>query len=159
MKLSAQESTTSNTDDWASKEMDGVQHVVHTLDIVGAAPALQTIGVERVHAATVLNGQQVDVVAICGTSHEECVEHLKPQLLENQRRQMLLVSRDMDNTSWCPKFSSILEPVAPRPGDERKFTDPAGGSLHIGYQDLLSIFKRADDAADIAKGINAELTA
>ena len=159
VKLSAQESTTSNTDDWASKEMDGVQHVVHTLDIVGAAPALQTIGVERVHAATVLNGQQVDVVAICGTSHEECVEHLKPQLLENQRRQMLLVSRDMDNTSWCPKFSSILEPVAPRPGDERKFTDPAGGSLHIGYQDLLSIFKRADDAADIAKGINAELTA
>ena len=159
VRLSAQESTTDNPDDWANKETDGFQHVVHTLDIVGVTPALQAIGVELVHAATVLNGKQVDVVAICGTSHEECVEHLKSRLLENQRRQVLLVSRDMDNTSWCPKFTSILEPAAPRPGDERKFTDPAGGSLHIGYQDLLLIFQRANDAADIAKRINAKLTA
>ena len=157
--LSVQKSTADNPDGWAEKEKDGVKHVVHTLDIVGVASTLQTIGIEPVHAATVLDGQQVDVVAIFGTSHKECVEHLKSRLLENQRRQMLLVSYDMDNTSWCRKFASILEPVAPRPGDERKFTDPAGGLLHIGYQNLLSIFRGAIGAADIAKGINAELTA
>ena len=157
--LSAQESTTDNPDDWAQKEMDGVQHVVHTLDILGVVLALRTIGVKPVHAATVLDGQQVDVVAIYGTSHEECVEHLQSVLLRNQRRQLLLVSRDTDNISWYRKFTSILEPVAPRPGDDRKFTDPAGSSLHIGYQDLLSIFRGAIDAADIANGINAKLTA
>ena len=159
VKLSAQESTTNNPDDWDKNEMDGVQHVVDTLDIVGVEPALRTIGVESVHAATVINGQQVDVVAICGTSHEKCFEHWKSQLLRNQRRQLLLVSRDTDNMCWDRKFTSILEPVAPQLGDERKFTDPAGGLLHIGYQNLLSIFKGAIVAADIAKGINAELTA
>ena len=157
--LSAADSTTDNADDWDKKEMDGLQHVVHTLDIVGAEPALQTIGVEAVHAVTVLDEQQIDVVAICGTSHEKCVEHLKSSLSRNQRRQLLVVSRDTDNTHWYHKFTSILEPVPPQPGDDCKFTDPMGGSLHVGYQDLLSISKNATGAADIAKGINAKLTA
>ena len=160
VKLSAQESKPGDSvDDWANKETDGLQHVVHTLDIVGITPALQTIGIEPVHAATVLDGQQVDVVAIRGTSHDKCVEHLKSVWLRNQRRQLLLVSRDTDNMNWYPKFTSILEPVAPRPADDRKFTDPAGASLHIGYGDLLSIFERANGADDIARGINATLTA
>ena len=158
IKLSAQESTADTPDNWAKKEMDGIRHVVNTLDIVGADSALQAIGVESAHAATVINGQQVDVVAICGTSHEKCVEHWKSQLSRPQRRQLLLVSRDTDNMSWYRKFTSILEPVAPQPGDERKFTEPAGESLHIGYQDLLSIFCGATGGADIAKGINAKLT-
>ena len=157
--LSAQESKIGNPDCWDQKEIDGVRHVVHTLGIVGVALALQTIGVESVHAATVLNGQQVDVVAIYGTSHEECVEHWKSRLLRNQRRQLLLVSRDTDNISWDRKCTSILEPVAPRLGDDRQFTDPARGPLHIAYQDLLSIFRGAGDAADIVKGIHARLTA
>ena len=139
--------------------MDGLQHVVHTLDIVCVTPALQTIGLESVHAAIVLEGQQVDVIAIRGTSHEECIEHLRSMWLRLQRRQMLLVSRDADNMKWYRKFRSILEPVAPRPADDRKFTDPAGASLHIGYQDLLSIFQHANRADDIARGINAKLTA
>ena len=160
VKLSAKESKPDNQiDDWGDKEFDGVQHVVHTLDIVGVAPVLQTIGVEPIHAVTVLDERQVDVVAIRGTSHEECVEHLKSVLLKYRRGQLLLVSRDTDNTSWHRKFRSILEPVVPRPADERKFTDPAGASLHIGYQNLLSIFQHATDVAGIAEGINAELTA
>ena len=159
VRLSAQESKTGNPDCWATKEMAGVEHMVHTLDIVGVAPALQAIGAEPLHAATVLDGQQVDVVAIRGTSHEECVEYWRSRLLRNQRRQLLLVSRDTDNISWYRKFTSILEPVAPRLGDDRQFTDPAGGPLHIAYQDLLSIFRDAIDAADIGKGINAKLTA
>ena len=159
VRLSAADSTADNADDWDKKEMDGLQHVVHTLDMVGAEPALRNIGVEAVHAVTVLDGQQVDVVAICGTSHEQCVEHLKSMWPRNQRRQLLVVSRDTDNIPWYHKFTSILEPVPPRPGDGCKFTDPMGGSLHIGYQDLLSIFQSAIGAADIAKGINAKLTA
>ena len=159
VKLSAQESKPDNpVDDWANEEMDGLQHVVHTLDIVCVTPAMQTIGLEPVHAATVLDGQQVDVVAIRGTSHEKCVEHLKSVWLRNQRRQLLLVSRDTDNMNWYRKFTSILEPVTPLPADDRKFTDPAGASLHIGYRDLLSIFQHANGADDIAKGINAKLT-
>ena len=159
VKLSAQESTTDNPDDWTDKEMDGLQHVVHTLAIVGVTPAPGTTGVDLAHAATVLGGQQVDVVAIRGTSHEKCIDHLKLMWVGNQRRQLLLVSRDTDNFPWRRRFTSILEPVAPRPGDERKFTDPAGGSLHIGYQNLLSILQDAINVDDIAGGINAELTA
>ena len=157
--LSAADSTADNADDWDKKEMDGLQHVVHTLDIVGAEPALQNIGVEAVHAMTVLDEHQIDVVAICGTSHEKCLEYLKSRSSRNHRRQLLVVSRDTDNIPWYHKFTSILEPVPPRPGDGCKFTDPMGGSLHIGYQDLLSIFQSAIGAADIAKGINAKLTA
>ena len=159
VKLSAQESTTDNPDDWTDKEMDGLQHVVHTLAIVGVTPAPGTTGVDLAHAAIVLGGQQVDVVAIRGTSHEKCIDHLKSMWVGNQRRQLLLVSRDTDNFPWRRRFTSILEPVAPWPGDERKFTDPAGGSLHIGYQNLLSILQDAINVDDIAGGINAELTA
>ena len=156
--LSAQKSTTDNPDAWASDEIEAIHHLLHTLAIVGVDRTLQTIGVAPIHASTVLDGRQVDVVAIRGSSHEECLEHLRPFLLRNLRCPVLLVSRDPDNIPWHSRFSSILEPMPARPSDDRKFTDPTGHPLQLGYQNLLTIVRHATGANGIVEGINAYLT-
>ena len=158
VKLSAQESR-GDPDDWDERQMCGIRHVVDTLDIVGVASYMQNIGKDQVHAATTLAGKTIDVVAVCGPSHEDCVQHLRSMQLMNQRRHLLLVSRDQDNMRWHRRFASILELQGPPLSDDRKFTDPSADSFHIGYQNLLSVLQNANDMTDMAEGINAELAA
>ena len=156
--LSAQESTTHNPDAWARDEIKAIRHLVHTLTIVGVDITFHTVGVAPTHASTVLNGREVDVVAIRGASHEECLEHLQPYLLRSPRSPVLLVSRDPENILWHPRLGSILDPVPPRPSDDRKFTDPTGSPLQLGYQNLLTIVRLATAATGIVEGIHAQFT-
>jgi hypothetical protein len=87
-----------------------------------------------------------------------CIEHSK-LFLSNPQRQVRLVSRDRDNTAWQKRFGSFLQPETPQLGQERNITDPASGSLHLGYQRLLDIFLQSATAAAVEGGINAELAA
>lgn len=63
---------------------------------------------------------------IRGVSHEACIEHSKtfPPL---PRRQVLLVSRDLDNNPWRVRFGSFLETQTAQLGEERKTTIAAKG--------------------------------
>jgi hypothetical protein len=42
---------------------------------------------------------------------------------------------------------------------ERKITDPGSGSLHLGYQNLLEVFRSSKSQAAMEGGIRAELAA
>ena len=156
--LAAQESKTDNADDWDGTESEACVHLVHTLDIVGVGFPPPTVGADPAHAAVLINNKTVDLLAIRGASHEGCIEHSK-RFLSNPQRQVLLVSRDRDNTTWHKRFGSFLQPETPRLGQERNITDLASGSLHLGYQRLLDIFRQSATAAAIEGGINAELAA
>lgn len=156
VKLAAQESTVKHEDEWDATESEALRHLVHTLDIVGVGLPPLTVGPVSAHATILINNKTVDLLAIRGVSHESCIKH-SMTFLTNPQRQVLLVSRDPDNTAWQKKFGSFLEPTIPKPGQERNITDPASGSLHLGYYNLLEIFRRSPTAAAVEEGINAEL--
>lgn len=156
--LAAQESSAEHADRWSTTESEALRHLLHTLDIVGVAFAPPTVGGTTAHATFPIDTQLVDLVAVRGASHEECIEHSKT-VLPNPQRQLLLVSRDHDNTRWQRRFGSFLQPAVPEPGAERRITDPASGTMHLGYQNLLEVFLRSATPEALLGGINAELVA
>jgi len=158
MKLAANESRADDADDWDRTEAEALEHLVYTLDIIGLGFPQPTVGVDPAHATVVMNNQMVDLLAIRGNTHEACIEHSK-RFLPLARRQVLLISRDRDNTPWRRKFGSFLQPNSPQLGEERNFTDPNAASLHLGYHKLLHIFRNSATAAAVQGAINAELTA
>jgi hypothetical protein len=158
VKLAAQGSAVEHADEWNTVESEALLHLVHALDILGISLPQATVGVDPAHAVITIQNQPVDLIAIRGLTHEACIDHSKT-FVGSPQRQTLLVSRDYNNVKWHHKFGSFLEPVIAQPGQERKITDPASGTLHLGYQNLLEIFLASATAAELGDGINAELAA
>lgn len=156
VNLAAIESKDKHADEWDQTEADALKHVVHTLDIISIGFITSDYGVGPAHATAVINNQTVDILAILGMSHPACIKHSK-DFLSSPRRQVLLVSRDPDNTSWSKKLDSFLEPEPARLGQEVDITNPASKSLHLGYQNLLDIFRNSTTVADVHGRINAKL--
>lgn len=159
VKLAAQGSDAKHADEWDRAEADALEHLVHTLDIVSLGFTPPTVGADPAHATVIMSNQPVDLLAIRGTSHESCIEHSKKHYLPSPRRQFLLISRDRDNTAWRRRFGSFLQPDTPQLGQDRDITDPASGSLHLGYQELLEIFRQTATVVAIQGEINAALAA
>jgi hypothetical protein len=157
VKLAAQKSEPAHADDWGDIELEALEHVVHTLEIFGVACAFQTVGSGSLHATLSIRNKMVNLVAIRGVTHAHCIEHSK-KFVSSPAHQVLLISRDEDNTAWDPRFGSILEQQSKTLGQERKITDPASGSLHIGYAQLLTMFRTSATPVAIEGAINAELT-
>ena len=141
-----------NADEWNSTESDALIHLVHTLDILTVGFTQPSFVGASAHGIVEIDEQSIDVCAIRGTSHESCIEHSK-LVRPSARRQLLLISRDSDNTPWDPRLRSILEPTTRRLGEEGNITDPNSRLLYISYQDLLGIFRRASNAGEVADGI------
>jgi hypothetical protein len=156
IRLAAPESKAEHEDEWGEVESEAVRHLVHTLDILGVAFPTLTLHAVPLHATVLIDDQTVDVLVVHGASHEACIEHSKNFPL-NEQHQVLLVSRDPDNTPWQQRFGSFLEPETPAPGHEPRFTDPTSCCLHLGYQNLLGIFRESNQSADIEGGIRADL--
>jgi hypothetical protein len=158
VELATHGSKATNADEWDRAEAEALQHLVHTLDIMGVASAPVTVGAYPAHATVQVNNETVDVLAIRGSSHEDCIEHSKG-FLPLPRRQVLLVSRDPDNNPWKERFGSFLNPHSNQPGQERDFTDPASGLLHLGYRQLLDIFQQANTTGAAQDALYAQLAA
>jgi hypothetical protein len=158
IKLAVQESPVGDADEWDATESQALRHVVHTLDIVALGFPSPVVGADPAHAMVQIDNKAVDLLAIRGTSHEGCIEHSK-LFLTSPQRQVLLISRDPDNTRWQQRFRSFLQPTTPQVGQERNITDPTSGSLHLGYQNLLEIFRNSTVPTAVTGGINAELNA
>lgn len=158
VRLATQASKAKDADEWDRAEAEALQHLVYTLDILGLAFAPSLLGADPAHATVEIRGQAVDLLAIRAASHEGCIEHSKT-FLALPRRQVLLVSRDRDNNPWKTRFGSFLQSQNPQPGQERDFTDPTSGTLHLGYRQLLDIFQQSNTAAAVQEALNAHLAA
>ena len=158
IKLSAQESAVQHADDWDKIEAEGLTHLVHTLDIVTVNAPPTLVGGDYAHAVVEIGSTPIDLVAIRGTSHESCIEH-SMAYRSGSTRQSLLVSRDPDNTLWCRRFGNFLDVEEAKLGDEKRITDPSSGSVHLGYQNLLDIFRNSATVVEIERGISAQLAA
>lgn len=158
INLATGESRGKYADDWNDIESAALKHLVHTLDILGVGFPTLTLGAMPPHATAKIDNKEIDIFAICGPSHEDCIKYSK-SLLSSLQHQFLVISRDPDNTLWLQRFGTFLAPQIPTLSQEPKFTDPGSASLHLGYQDLLGIFRRATIPAEIEGGIRAELAA
>ena len=138
-----------NVEAWNSDESTSLRHILNTLRILGAGNRLESVGTDMVHGVISFGDVQIDVIAIQGTSHEVCIEHLDSHHLKRQRMHLLLVSRDAENTHWDPKRGNILRRRQGNPQAERKFTDPPTPSFHVAYQDVLDFLSKAEDLNDI----------
>ena len=156
IKLATQGSNCKFADEWNSAESIALGHVVHTLDILSVAltPIVPTIVGEPVHGTVQIGDQTVDLLAVCGNSHDACITHVA-ELLPPLRRPTVLVSRDHDNTKWAKKLSNFLQ-LRAEPGEEPRITDPFSGMLHIGYQNLLEPFISAQSAVAFTASVHAE---
>jgi hypothetical protein len=158
VKLAAMESKARTVDEWDHTEIDAVENLMQTLNIIGLGFPQLAVGMNSAHATFDINNQPVDLLAIRGDSHEACIEHSRI-FLPLPRRQVLLVSRDRDNNPWKGRLGSFLRPIAAKLGEERNFTDPNGGLLHVGYRNFLDHFRNSASAIGLQGAIYAELTA
>ena len=146
-------------DQWDVREQAALQHIVRTLGILGVPQHLEGIGRGGVHAVAELSGQRLNIVAVRGTTHEECWHHAKAAASHERRQRTLLVSRDEENDCYHQRFGSILDRGPRGLRGERRITDAPGPSYQIGYRNLVSVLRRATALTDIAEGINGQLAA
>ena len=150
MHLSTPEPS-SNPDEWSEAEGAGLSHVVHSLQIAAIGAKLVSVGEDKVHGVIGCKGQCFDVMAVTGESHRACLEHVESNYGRRQRRHLLLVSRDKDNTPWDRREDSILRRKISDIGEERRFTDGRNPSYHVGYQDLIGILRAANSPQEVAE--------
>ena len=112
---------------------------------------LVSVGENKVHGVIFWKGQYFDVMAVRGPTHQTCVDHVTAKHGRRQRRHLLLVSRDTENTPLDRRAESILRTRDSAPRVERRYTDGRSPSYHVGYQNLIVILGSARTANDVAE--------
>ena len=147
--------TDDNIDAWNAAELSGLEHVLYTLRILGAGDKLESVGEAMVHGSVAFRSGSIDVVAIRGHLHTDCIEHFAKNHRGRQRRHLLLVSRDRENTVWDRKHGSFLT-VAPDANEpEPRITDGASPTYHVGYQNILGFLREANELDEVERRIEA----
>jgi hypothetical protein len=138
---------------WEGAEQAAVEHIVHTLDILRTAFAPIDIGGSEAHATVRMREHDVEVVAVHGKSHDDCLRHTET-LFPSRGNKMLVVSRDRDNNEFLRKFGSILNAKTDLQ-DEAKFTDPALNKVIVGYRSLLSSYRNSQTRQQLEESLYA----
>ncbi|MGE8364240.1 hypothetical protein [Cupriavidus sp.] len=154
--LVATPGTESAPDKWRSTQSHAVKHVLHTFSILEAAQYPATFHGNGSQATIMKGDVSVEVIAVIGRSHEECDKHVLNQLPDH-RGQLLLVSRDEDNTSWNPRMRTLFDQAA-EPTEELNFTDPTSAVIRIGYQDFLKAYQDAVNEEALREAIDAAIS-
>ena len=143
-------------DQWGDTERVAVQHLIHTLNVLGLSSDNCIVDEGSVHATLTIGDRRIDVVAIRGATHEGCIQHYK-KILPTGRNPVLLVSRDPDNNPRDFRFRSFVTPTNTQQDWERRITDPSEPNCHLSYRDLLDIFLTSDTVFKTKEQLNAKL--
>jgi hypothetical protein len=155
--LATQREPETIADKWDFHQREALQHVCHSLQIARVASEKPFSNSNYAHACVTLGDQTIDLIAVAGATHEKCLDHARTWARRNTR-QVLVVTRDLDNTAWSHRLRSFLSTENTKLGGERNFTDPDNGVLHIGFSQLLDHFRNAHSVAALKDAISAELT-
>lgn len=154
IRQSTVECKCNDADSWGHDEVEGLEHLVNTLDIFefGLASPVMTIGSESAEIS--LEGGVVDLIAVRGLKHEDCLKHFD-KLRPVGRRPVMLISRDRLNSQWDKRFGSILDKGRLDTGGERNFTNATSGTLHLDFNTLLSEFQCSSTRMELKGKIDA----
>lgn len=151
--LTARKST---PDEWKGGEGLAVQHLLHTFSILEAAQYPATFHGNGAQATIMKDEISLEVIAVMGGSHEDCDKHVL-DCLPAHKGQLVVVSRDDDNTSWDPRFKSIFDQGQDETSNEAKFTQPTSAIIRIGYCDLLDAYRNAANENELKEALDAKL--
>lgn len=145
-----------NPDSWKERESQAMCHLLHTFSILEVGLYRPTFHGLGAHATIQKEDVSLEVVAVIGKSHEECDTHVMGKVLPH-RGQLLMVSRDEDNTRWNPRLGTIFD-QASDVSAEFVFTDPRSAVIRIGYQEFLQAFLDAMNDSDLKGAIDAAIS-
>ena len=148
-------SSTKNPDQWKELQGQGLGHVVRSLQIAAMGAKLVSVGTGKIHGVVCWNGQSFDVMAVRASTHQDCERHVAARPGRRQRRHLLLVSKDEDNTRLDRRQNRIDQPRRSVGGPERRYTDGWKPSYQIGYQDMIEILGSAKASSDVAEELYA----
>jgi hypothetical protein len=149
------DNTKRTADDWGAPEQQALSHVVDTLNIFATAGNVTHQSDERGHAVALVGAAPVDIVAIHGRDHGECLAASARRIVSGMQRSILVVTRDRDNTPLDPRERSILRTNAPKSPSEAKITDPQSKMFQIGYADLLAMYRQSDTPVSLKAKLDA----
>jgi hypothetical protein len=138
---------------WNGPEQIGVEHVVHSIDILRTGFNHVDIGNSNAHATIRMRDQEVEVIAVHGKSHGDCLKHSE-SFFPSRGHKMLIVSRDRDNTPFFQKLGSILRGRAEL-NSEPSFTDLAANKIVVGYNALLSNYTGSQTRLQLEESLYA----
>ena len=95
---------------WDADERCGLRHVIQSLTLLGSAVQVDPVN-SQLHARC---GHGVEIAAIRGTTHADCVNAVK-KLATRTHAPIVLISRDDENAAHLPR-------------EAEAFADPHGGS-------------------------------
>lgn len=143
-------------DKWRNTQSQAIKHVLHSFSILDVAKYSTTFHGNGAQATIIKGDASVEVVAVIGQSHEECDKHAM-DLLPDHRGQLLLVSRDEDNTSWNPRMRTLFDQAA-EPTKELNFTDPTSAIIRVGYHDFLQAYQGSANETELRKALDAAIS-
>lgn len=143
-------------DEWKEGEGQAVKHLLHTFSIFDVAQYPVTFHGNGAQATILKDENSLEVIAVLGARHEECDKHVQDCLPEH-KGQLVIVSRDEDNTSWDPRFRSIFDQVPDEPSAEAKFTQPTSAIIRVGYYDMLDAYRNAANEVQLKAALDAKL--
>lgn len=144
-------------DEWQTGEGHAVKHLLHTFSILDVAQYPATFHGNGAQATIVKDETSLEVIAVMGTSHEDCDKHVL-NCLPDHKGQLVIVSRDEDNTSWDPRFKSIYDQVPDEEPTEAKFTQPTSAIIRVGYRDVLDAYRNAANEGELKEALDAKLS-
>ncbi|NUA30542.1 hypothetical protein [Cupriavidus basilensis] len=144
-------------DEWSTGEGLSVKHLLQTFSIFDVAQYPASFHGIGAHATIMKGEASLEVIAVMGASHEDCDRHVLDRLPAH-RGQLVVVSRDEDNTSWDSRFKSIYDQVPDEPSTEAKFTQPTSAIIRVGYHDVLDAYRNAANEVELKEALDAKLS-
>lgn len=144
-------------DEWTADEGHAVKHLLHTFSILDVAQYPTKFHGSGAQATIMKGETSLEVIAVMGTSHEDCDKHVLDRLPAH-KGQLVVVSRDEDNTPWDPRFKSIYDQVPDEPSTEANFTQPTSAIIRVGYHDVLDAYRGAANEAELKGALDAKLS-
>jgi hypothetical protein len=146
-----------HADTWDDGEAAALSLLVNATEILAIGFASQPMTVGSPLSTITIGGHTLAVVTVKGRSHQSCLEHAGAHL-PNTPHQCLLITRDQENTGWDRKEENFLKGETPHLGMEKKITDPDNNALHLSYQDLLTVYRKAKTVNALQEAIHAKLS-
>ncbi len=134
-------------DKWTSEQSEALSHVANALSAFGIVFEIDPID-SSLHAALKGDGPVIQVAAVRGQKHEECVKHFRATCAMPLHDPVVLITRDESN-------------LVPMKEELERFTHPADTSkLRVmDYQTFIQICRAAQDSTDLAQGLKELLDA
>ena len=144
-------------DEWTAGEGRALKHLLHTFSILEVAHYPATFHGSGSQATIIKGETTLEVIAVMGTSHEDCDRHVR-DCLPVHKGQLVVVSRDEDNNQWDPRFKSILDQVPDETSTEVKFTEPSSAIIRVGYRDMLDAYRNAVNENELRVALDAKFS-